>query len=257
MYAIFVDHRVLFHSIEVLRPMTVIRLPKSLLIAGLSAATLLSAQAQALPSPQNVVQLSATGAVEVPQDFLSLTLSTTREAPDAATVQTQLKAAVDAALAEARQSAVPGQLEVRSGAFSLYPRHNKDGRISTWQGTAEVVLEGRDFGRISTTAGRVAGMTVNQVVFSLSREARARVEGEAQAMAIQQFKTKAADIAKSFGFAEYSLREVAVMADEGGMPRPRVMAMQAKGVSADMAPVPVEAGKSTVTVTVSGGVQLK
>lgn len=35
------------------------------------------------------------------------------------------------------------------------------------------------------------------------------------------------------------------------------MAMQAKAASADMAPVPVEAGKTTVTVTVSGGVQLR
>jgi predicted secreted protein len=239
--------------------MSAIRLPRSLwLIVCLGAATLLPAHAQGVPPvPQNVVQLSASGVVEVPQDFLTLTLSTTREAADAATVQTQLKAAVDAALAEARKAAAPGQLDVRSGAFSLYPRHNKEGRISTWQGTAEIVLEGRDFGRISSTAGRVQALTVSQVAFSLSREERARVEGQAQSMAIAQFKAKAADIAKSFGFSDYSLREVSVMADEGGMPRPRVMAMQAKGAYADSAPVPVEAGKSTVTVMVSGGVQLR
>lgn len=230
---------------------------KSLLAASLAVLTVSSALAQTLPVPQNVVQLSATGAVEVPQDFLTVTLATTRQAPDAATVQTQLKAAVDAALAEARTSAASGQMDVRTGGFSLYPRHDKDGRISTWQGTAEVVLEGRDFGRISTVAGRVAGLTVNQVAFSLSREARSRVEAEAQAMAIQQFKAKAVDIAKGFGFADYTLREVSVMSDDGGMPRPRVMAMQAKAASADMAPVPVEAGKSMVTVTVSGAVQLR
>lgn len=239
--------------------MSVSRLPSSLWLAVcLGAASLLPAHAQSVPPvPQNVVQLSASGVVEVPQDFLALTLSTTREAPDAATVQTQLKAAVDAALAEARKAAVAGQLDVRTGAFSLYPRHNKDGRITTWQGTAEIVLEGRDFGRISSTAGRVQGLTVSQVAFSLSREERARVEGQAQSMAIAQFKAKATEIAKGFGFSDYSLREVSVMADEGGMPRPRMMAMQAKAAYADSAPVPVEAGKSTVTVTVSGGVQLR
>ncbi|HVR48394.1 MAG TPA: SIMPL domain-containing protein, partial [Pseudorhodoferax sp.] len=121
------------------------------LVAACLAFAASPARAQVLPVPENVVQLSASGVVEVPQDFLSLTLSTTREAPDAAAVQTQLKAAVDAALAEARKTATPGQMEVRSGGFSLYPRHNKDGRISAWQGTAEVVLEGRDFGRISST----------------------------------------------------------------------------------------------------------
>lgn len=41
------------------------------------------------------------------------------------------------------------------------------------------------------------------------------------------------------------------------MPRPRMMPMQAKASYADAAPVPVEAGKSMVTVTVSGGVQLR
>src|SRR6218665_1188064 len=127
-------------------PMSVLRPSSPLwLAAACLAFAALPVRAQVQPVPQNVVQLSASGVVEGPQDFLSLTLSTTREAPDAAAVQTQLKAAVDAALAEARKTAAPGQMEVRSGAFSLYPRHNKDGRISAWQGTAELVLEGRDF----------------------------------------------------------------------------------------------------------------
>lgn len=242
-----------FTSMSVLRPSS----PLWLAAACLAFAAL-PARAQVQPVPENVVQLSASGVVEVPQDFLSLTLSTTREASDPTTVQTQLKAAVDAALAEARKTAAPGQMEVRSGAFSLYPRHNKDGRISAWQGTAELVLEGRDFGRISTAAGRVSSLTVSQVAFSLSREERARVETQAQSMAIEQFKTKAGTIARGFGFADYSLREVSVMSDEGSMVRPRMMAMQAKAGLADAsAPVPVEAGKSTVTVTVSGGVQLR
>ena len=40
------------------------------------------------------------------------------------------------------------------------------------------------------------------------------------------------------------------------MPRPRMMAMEAKGAAADM-PVPVEAGKTTVVVSVSGSVHLR
>lgn len=235
-----------------------LRRSKTLFAAACAAALMSgSLHAQTLPVPQNVVQLSAEGSIEVPQDFLTLTLSTTREAADASAVQAQLKAAIDAALAEVRKSAQPGQLDVRTGAFSLYPRHQKDGRISTWQGTAEIVLEGRDFGRISTAAGRVATLTVSQVEFSLSREQRTRVEAQAQSMAIDRFKAKAGDIASSFGFSGYSLREVSVNANDASPQRPRMVAMQAKAASADMAPVPVEAGKSTVQVAVSGAVQLK
>ena len=81
-----------------------------------------------MPMPaQNVVQLSASGSVEVQQDLLSISMNTTREAPDAGTVQNQLKVALDAALAEAKKSAQPGQLDVRTGSFSLYPRYARDG----------------------------------------------------------------------------------------------------------------------------------
>ena len=211
-----------------------------------------------MPMPaQNVVQLSASGSVEVQQDLLSISMNTTREAPDAGTVQNQLKVALDAALAEAKKSAQPGQLDVRTGSFSLYPRYARDGKINAWQGTAELVLEGRDFARISTVAGKVQTLTMGNVTFSLSREQRTKVEGEAQSIAIDRFKAKAETIAKSFGFGGYTLREVSVNAnDQSFVPRPRMMAMEAKAAASD-APVPVEAGKSTVLVTVSGSVQLK
>ena len=205
----------------------------------------------------NVVQLSASGAVEVQQDLLTMVLTTSRDGSDAGVVQTQLKVALDAALTEAKKAVQPGQLDARTGNFSLFPRYGKDSKIVGWQGSAELVLEGRDFARIAATAGKINTLTMGNVSFGLSRSQRAQVEGQAQAMAIEQFKAKAGEIAKGFGFASYSLREVSVNAsDTGGMPRPRMLAMEAKMASSDMA-VPVEAGKSTVQVTVSGAVQLK
>lgn len=223
------------------------------LLAGASASF---AQQSMQPVPKNVVQLSATGSVEVPQDMLSIAMSTTRDGSDASVVQSQLKSALDAALVEARKAALPGQLEVRTGDLSLYPRYGRDGKPIGWQGTAELILEGRDFARISSTAGKIQTLTVSHVSFSLSREQRTQVEGAAQSMAIERFKARAGDIARSFGFTGYSLREVNVSAnDQGYTPRPRMMAMEAKAVSD--APVPVEAGKTAVLVTVSGSVQLK
>lgn len=209
--------------------------------------------------PRNVVQLSATGTVEVQQDLLVLSLATSKEAADAATVQTQLKQALDAALAEAKRNAQPGQLDVRTGPFGLYPRYGKDGKINGWQGRAELVLEGRDFARITTTAGKIQSMAISQVAFGLSREARAKVEGEAQTQAIEQFKARAADLAKGFGFSNYALREVAVNSNESMPgPRPRMMEMKSSAtlMGADSS-VPVEAGKAQVIVNVSGSVQMR
>ena len=228
------------------------------LLAGcLLAAAAAAVPAQVLPPPQNVLQLQASGTVEVQQDLLTMTLTTTREGSDPTAVQGQLKTALDAALAEARRNAQPGQMDVRTGNFSIYPRSNREGRISAWVGTAELVLEGRDFGRITQTAGRIQTMTLGGVGFGLSREQRAKVEGEAQAIAIERFKAKAADLARGFGFGGYGLREVAVNTNEPGfMPRMRMAATAAAPMEAN-APVPVEAGRSAVTVTVSGSVQLR
>lgn len=207
--------------------------------------------------PRNVVQLSSSGAVEVQQDLLTLTLASTKDGTDAGLVQAQLRQALDTALTEAKQAALPGAMEVRTGAFSLQPRYGREGKISGWVGTAELVLEGRDFGRMGATAGRIAGLTINNANFSLSRELRNKVEAEAQDIAVERFKAKANEIARSFGFAGYTLREVSVSsADQGYAPRPRMVAMEMKAMAAD-APVPLEAGKSAVVVQVNGSVQLK
>ncbi|WP_345944644.1 SIMPL domain-containing protein [Variovorax sp. dw_954] len=219
-------------------------------LAGASAA---SAQT---PPPQNVLQLSASGTVEVQQDLLSMTLSTTRDGADAAAIQGQLKSALDAALVEARKNAQPGQLDVRTGNFNLAPRYTRDGKISGWAGYAELVLEGRDFPRITQVAGRITTLTVGNVGFALSREQRTKVEAEAQTLAINAFKQKADELAKGFGFAGYTLREVSVNASSGDPIRPRMMAAQAKSMASDSA-VPIEAGKTSVVVNVSGSVQLK
>ncbi len=228
------------------------------LSAGLTLAVLPAAQAQVGPIPRDVVQFTATATLEARQDQLSVTLRATREGSDPAVVQQQLKTVLDAALAEARPQAQPGTLEVRSGAFSLYPRSNRDGRISTWQGTAELILSGSDLERIAALAGRIQNMTVSQTAFGLSREQRDKLEQQAQAQAIERFRTRASEIARGFGFSTYSLREININSqDQGAQVRPRFLAMEAKSSVAADAPLPVEAGQAQVQVIVSGSVQLK
>lgn len=212
-----------------------------------------------MPPPQNVLTLSANATLEVPRDWLAVTLSTTREAPDATTVQTQLKVALDAALIEARKAAKPGQVEVRTGGFSIYPRYapnSRTGAISGWQGSAELVIEGRDTATLSQLAGKLNTMTVARTGFTLSREAREKVEAEVTAQAIARYRAKAEQVARQFGFGGYTLREVQVSSNDAptGIVQP-MMRAQASRAPMDEA-LPVEAGKALVQTTVSGSVQL-
>ncbi len=233
-------------------------LPMSLVLAVMASPAGAQVSPPMNPEPSNVVNLSASGFLEVPQDWLSITLNTTKEGGEAASVQSQLKAALDAAMAVAMPAAQAQQLEVRTGQFSLFPRYGSNGKLNGWQGTTELVIEGRDFARISATAGKIQSLTLGNVAFSLSRDAQRQLESDVQAQAIERFKAKAGEVARGFGFQGYALREIAISSadQEGVRPYPRAMAMQAKAAMAD-APVAVEAGKSTVNVTVSGSIQLR
>ena len=228
------------------------------LVAAVATAGAAGAQTAVVTTtaPQNVVSLSASATVEVPKDQLTLVFSTTREGADAAQVQSQLKQALDAALAEARKAARPGQVEVQTGNFSLYPRYNAKGSTSGWQGTAELVVEGRDMPAISQLAGRIQTLTVARTSFGLSREAREKVDAEVSAQAIARFKLKAEQVARQFGFAGWGLREVTVQGTDqpGPVPMMRAQAMRAAGAADES--LPIEPGKASVTATVSGSVQL-
>ncbi len=227
----------------------------SVALSGCSLFTLAGARAEA-PPPSGVVSLASSASVEVAKDWMSVTLTVTRDGADAGAVQTALKQALDAALAEARRAAKPGQVDVQTGNFSLFPRYNKT-VITGWQGTAELVVEGRDMPAIGQLVGRISTMTVGRVGYGLSREQRERSEAEVSAQAIARFRAKAAEVARGFGYAGYTLREVNVGAD-GPQPVAYAPMMRAKAMAAPMADesLPVEAGKTEVTVTVNGSVQL-
>lgn len=221
-----------------------------------------SATAAEPAPPVGVVNLSSSASVEVAKDLMSVTLAATRDGADAATVQSALKQALDAALAEARKAVRPQQLEVQTGNFSLFPRYNPKGTgITGWQGTAELVIEGRDMPAIGALVGRInalsSTLTISRVGFGLSREQREKVEGDVTAQAIARYRARAAEVAKQFGYTGFTLREVSVSGNEqqGMQPMPMLRA-KAMSASAGDESLPTEAGKAQVAVTVSGTVQL-
>jgi predicted secreted protein len=229
-----------------------------LIAAATLALAATAALADTLPPPQGVVSLTSSATVEVTKDLLTISLATTKEGQDAASVQSQLKQALDAALAEAKKSAKPGQLDVQTGNFSLQPRYTNKGVINGWLGTAELVVEGRDMQAIGQLTGRITTLTISGVSYNISRELREKTEGEVAANAIARYRAKAADYAKQFGYAGYAVREVNVQSNDVGPIRPMATFSRAKAMSAasDEA-LAVEPGKGSVTVTVNGTVQMK
>ena len=162
------------------------------------------------PPPQNVVSLSASATIEVTKDLLTVVFSTTREGADAAAVQSQLRQALDAALAEARKAARPGQLEVQHRRLLAVPAlcagteapqgpASPAGRAApSWWSKAATRRPSRQL------TGRIQTLTIARVGYSLSREAREKVEAEVAAQAIARFRARADAVSRQFGFGGYT-----------------------------------------------------
>jgi predicted secreted protein len=225
-------------------------------LLGLACAVL-NAHADNAPPVANQLSLSASASTEVTNDILVITFATQREGVDPAAVQAHLTQAVNAALAEARKAAQPGQVEISTGNFSVQPRYAPKGEPMKWQGMAELRAEGRDFDALTRLVSRIQTLSVASVGYRLSREARDKVQGEVSAQAIARFRSQAEAYAKAFGFSGVTLRAVEVSTGEAFAPPIPRYRMASADMAAAPPPLPVEAGKSSVTATVSGSVQMK
>ncbi|CAH2780253.1 MAG: hypothetical protein PPHEESC_1149 [uncultured Paraburkholderia sp.] len=234
------------------------------LVCAAPAALVLSpaiarAQNVAPYQPAGVLSLNAQARAEVPQDVVDITLFYEQEASDPSALTSTLNQRADSALQKAKGVSGVSGVTARTGSFSIYPSTDRDGRISAWRGRTEIVLESHDFAAASKLAGQMASiMQVGNVQFSLSPAAQRAAEQKLTGEAIRSFREQAASSAQAFGYSGYSIREVNV-GHNGVMPRP-VMMMSARAMGADAkmaAPVPIEGGTSTVTVNVSGSVQMK
>ncbi|MDR5756241.1 SIMPL domain-containing protein [Caballeronia sp. LZ035] len=216
-----------------------------------------SAAAQTVinPQPAGVLSLSAQSSAQVAQDVVTITLFYEQEAADPSSLTNTLNQRAESALREAR--GVDG-VTAKSGSFTVYPSTDRDGKISAWRGRTEVVLESHDFAAASKLAGKMsASMQVGSVAFSLSPEAQRTAEQKLVTQAIDSFRKQAQTAAQSFGYSNFSIREVNI-GHSGVQPRP-VMMMQSRAMSADAkmaAPIAMEAGTTTVTVDVNGSVQM-
>ncbi|MXN74521.1 DUF541 domain-containing protein [Burkholderia sp. 4701] len=220
-----------------------------------------AARAQAVnphfPEPSGVLSLSSQASAEVPQDIIHITLFYEQQAKDPGSLTAALNQRADAALAQAK--GVSG-VTAHTGAFSVYPSTDRDGKISAWRGRTEIVLESRNFAAASKLAGQLSNlMQVANVEFSLSPEAQRAAEQKLTTEAIKSFRVRADEAAKAFGYNSYAIRDVNVGGGRNVQPYPRMMAMAAPAMdSAKMsAPIAVEGGKATVSVTVNGSVQMK
>ncbi|EHK68286.1 SIMPL domain-containing protein [Achromobacter arsenitoxydans] len=235
-------------------------------VAAIAAAQPVYAQSQAPASAPATepaanrspeLTLQAMASSEVKQDTVRISLSAEVDAPDQPAAGQKLTAALEDVVKRARGTK---DVEVRTSGFNVWPNMNNKGKISSWRGQGEIVLESKDFAAAAALASKLSDKTaISNISFSLSPAAREAEERKLLKEAAQAFKDRALAAANAFGFSGYRLSKLELGGAGGPTPMPRMMgaAMAKDASSFSAANVPLEAGNVTVSVAVNGTIVLQ
>lgn len=230
---------------------------KSLLCALLLLIPVLCNAQQAVLAapPSGVVNLSANAMVEVDNDLMTMSLAAEAQERDATVAASKVNQALEAALKLARTYPA---VTARSGGYSSTPVYDKDRTLIAWRLQSTLLLTSKTFSEMGVLAGKLqgAGLKLVQMGFTLSPEARAAVDQQLTREAITQFQERSALVAQSLGYAGSSIREISVRGD-GNVSAGPFLARSMAGAADAAPPVPVAAGKTPVSVSVSGSIQLE
>lgn len=207
----------------------------------------------------DVLNLDATVSTEVAPDLAVVTLAIVREGVEVAPLTKDVNETLGRAFADAKS--VPGVVAA-NGGYSTFPRYDSRGAQNTrtgWQVRAEMVLKSRDFTALGTLVGKLSqSLQISGSSFEISPELQRQESSALIERGAHVFQDKALATARALGYSGYSIREITVgNADQRGGLRAMTMndfsAMSAKAA----APMPVESGRVTLSLTVAGSLQMR
>lgn len=199
-----------------------------------------------------LIELSAEASRPAANDLIRATVS----AEAAGTTPGELAKQVNAQIANALKiaKAYPN-VKTQSGSTSTYPGYSKSGKIESWRMRSELSLESGDLAAISELLGKLqTTLAVSNIALQPSPDTRKKAENEAMLDALSAFKSRAKVLADALG-KPYHIKQIAVNTS-GGMIQPMFRAA-AKSMLAEAAPIPVEAGESQISATISGQIELE
>ncbi|MBX9964721.1 MAG: SIMPL domain-containing protein [Burkholderiales bacterium] len=203
------------------------------------------------------VALQGQAAMDVDNDTMHATLYVEEEDANPVRLADTVNKAVADAVKVAKATAA---VTTRTGGYQTYPVYDKT-RIVRWRARSELLLKSTDFKALSDLVGKLQStLKLGGVYFSVSPEARRKIEDELTTAAIDDFKRRADLVAQSFGARGYKVKDAAVNADGGMPPMPKQMIVGLRGApaAADSVQAPmVEAGTSRIAVNVNGTILLE
>ena len=199
----------------------------------------------------NQVHVQAQVEREIPNDEMQSLLVSERQGKNAGDLSHRVNADIKWAVIIAKKHK---DIEVSTRAYQTWPIY-RDNDVAGWRVSQELQLKSQNMASLSEVIGELQEkLQVRQMQFSASKQTRDQIENELIEEAMQAFKRRAAIIKKHMQDKDY--RIVNLHINSNGQ-RPQLRHAQRGGMQSmalDSGPA-VEAGTSTIMITISGSVQ--
>ncbi|KXB29012.1 cyclic nucleotide-binding protein [Dechloromonas denitrificans] len=221
----------------------------ALLAIPLLAGSLLLPAAQA----GTLIELSAEASRPAANDLLRAVVYAEANAADPA----ELAKRVNQEIAEALRL-IKGKagISVKSGNQHTYPVYGNNRKIESWRMRSELVLESKDGAALSELLAKLQQMklALGNVSQLPSPATRRLVEEGVTQDAIRAFEARAALVAGTLG-KPYKIKRLNIQQSSQVPPMPMLRAAKME-MASDAAPVPLEAGESQISSSISGEIEL-
>ncbi len=207
--------------------------------------------AAAPPDTGTTVDLSAEASVTAANDLARATVfaEATGSAPG------DLARRVNGLLSDALKTArAYPSVRTQSGVTHTYPVYSKGSKIDGWRMRSDLALESGDTAALSELLGKLqASMGVASLTMLPAPETRKKAESQAMVDAIAAFEERARVVAGALG-SKHRIRHLTI--NSSGRPPVTPVMRSAVMMSAEAAPMPIEAGESQITAIIAGKIEL-
>ena len=227
-----------------------VKSPILLLVLALAA---LPALAHEPELRYNRASFAVSATEDVANDTLVAVLAVQRDGSSARQLATEVNQVMAWALAKAKEAPA---IKVQTLDYQTNPIYQKN-VVTGWRVSQSLRLESRDTAAVSDLVGVLQErLNLQQVAYEVSRERRKEVEDRLIGEAIAAFQARAKQVAADLQRRTFRLVQMDVSSGPAPMPVFRQRAMPMAMAEAAAAPPAIEAGTQTITIGVSGEIEL-
>jgi len=202
----------------------------------------------------DIFSLQADARAEVANDYMEVSLVAEGQEKDSAELADKINSVMQWALSELETFSA---LEYSTGNYQTWPVY-ADKHIVGWRSSQTLRLGGADFEQAGKAVQKLQSrLQVRSMQFRPQDDTRSDAEDDLITEALDNFKRRAAIVQQTMGASGYRVVQLDIHAGAPGIaPRMHMETMSRSSARVATAPA-VEAGESTLSVTVSGQIQLQ